>query len=394
MHNPISLAKLAWTCPILLLPLFCGPLSGQEETRSEMRQEMNREIDEWRQILIAAREARIRYGESEREESVELRETYADLVKRGNQKIELLIPMALACLNESPEPDDELVEFVTRIQNKYFAEGEYERSYALGQRLLEIDNDNRVANLINGRLSILTNRFEDAAEFITENSERMKNPETGESYMTNTESNLYGYLPKLTKKYQRELAIRQKEKDDNLPQVELRTTKGTIVLELFENQAPDTVGNFISLLESGFYAETYFHRVVTQFMAQGGGFTKTPRGKTVQKFPGYFIFDEIHPTENREHFRGVISMANTGEPNTGNSQFFITTVPTPHLDGNHTVFGRVISGMDVVDALNVTVSEDEEDGMESEIPGVIQDKILSTRVIRKRDHEYKPKKIE
>ncbi|MCH2182042.1 MAG: peptidylprolyl isomerase [Mariniblastus sp.] len=393
MHNPILKAPLARTCPVLLL-LLLSPLLGSPLYGQGTRQDLDREIAEWRQILLEAREARIRYSEAEREESVDLRETYGDLIKRGNQKMEILIPMALASLNESSEPDEDLVDFVTRIQNKYFADGEYDRSYALGQQLLEIDSDNRIAKLINGRLSVLTNRFDDASTFIAENRETLKDPQSGKSYLNSTEENLYADLPQLTKKYQRELAIQEKEKGDNLPQVELRTTKGTIVLELFENQAPDTVGNFISLLESGFYAETFFHRVVPQFMVQGGGFTKTARGKTVPKFPGYFIYDEIHPTENREHFRGVISMANTGEPNTGNSQFFITTVPTPHLDGNHTVFGRVISGMDVVDTLNVTVSKENDEGVEVEIPGVVQDKILSTRVIRKQDHDYKPKKIE
>lgn len=86
-------------------------------------------------------------------------------------------------------------------------------------------------------------------------------------------------------------------------------------------------------------------------------------------------------------------MANTGEPNSGSSQFFLTTVPVPGLDGKHTVFGRVLSGMDVVDKINVTFTSGTEEQPSAEIPGAVQDKILSTRVIRKRDHDYKPNKI-
>ena len=189
------------------------------------------------------------------------------------------------------------------------------------------------------------------------------------------------------------MKFQEADKNNDLPQVEIRTTKGTIVLELFEDQAPETVGNFINLLESGFYSETYFHRVIRQFMAQGGGFTATSSGKPVNKDPGYRIHDECNLPNSRHHFRGVISMANTGEPNSGSSQFFLTTVPVPGLDGKHTVFGRVLSGMDVVDKINVTFTSGTEEQPSAEIPGAVQDKILSTRVIRKRDHDYKPNKI-
>lgn len=385
MQNSFSNSKLALIYPAMVMlaltSVFSGNLAGQDA-----RKKLDQEIAEWRQILTDARETGIRYFEADREDSVALKEKYNDLINRGNQKMEILAPLAMTSLDESKNPDPPLIEFITRIQNKYFSEGEYEKSYALGERLLAIDSDNQVANLINGRISVLTNRFEAANQFAIDNADLLE-------IFSTTEQNLYVDLPKLTKNYERELAIREAEKDDHLPQVELRTTKGTIVLELFENQAPDTVGNFISLMESGFYAETYFHRVIRQFMAQGGGFTTTNSGKKINKHPGYFIYDEFHPTENREHFRGAISMANRGEINTGNSQFFITTVPTPHLDGKHTVFGRVISGMNVVDALDVNYKSSTDEEPAVEIPGAIQDKILSTRVIRKRDHEYKPNKI-
>src|SRR4029079_8655388 len=128
-------------------------------------------------------------------------------------------------------------------------------------------------------------------------------------------------------------------KADDLPRVKLQTNKGDITIELFENEAPNTVANFISLVEKGFYDGVPFHRVLPNFMAQGGD----PKG-TGQGGPGYRIKDEFGNKGARAHFRGSLSMANTGQPNTNGSQFFLTFKPTPHLNGRHTVFGRVIEG--------------------------------------------------
>ena len=137
----------------------------------------------------------------------------------------------------------------------------------------------------------------------------------------------------------------------------LDTSRGRIVVELFTKDAPKTVNNFVFLAREGFYDGTVFHRVIADFMVQGGDPTGTGRGG-----PGYKFEDETKTNPNR-HSRGVLSMANAG-PNTNGSQFFITHVDTPWLDGKHTVFGRVLSGQDVVDSVqqgdtlnSVTVEE-------------------------------------
>ena len=121
----------------------------------------------------------------------------------------------------------------------------------------------------------------------------------------------------------------------------LSTGKGDIVLELFADKTPLTVNNFVFLARQGFYDGTIFHRVIPDFMAQGGDPTGTGRGG-----PGYRFADEFHPSLKHDQ-PGILSMANAG-PNTNGSQFFITHVPTPHLNGKHSVFGQVISGMDVL----------------------------------------------
>ncbi|MBI2853133.1 MAG: peptidylprolyl isomerase [Chloroflexi bacterium] len=117
----------------------------------------------------------------------------------------------------------------------------------------------------------------------------------------------------------------------------IRTSKGDIVVDLFPAKAPGTVNNFVFLAREGFYNNTVFHRVIKDFMAQGGDPTGTGTGG-----PGYRFEDEF---SDLVHDAGVVSMANSG-PNTNGSQFFITYTPQHHLDGKHSVFGKVIRGMD------------------------------------------------
>ena len=121
----------------------------------------------------------------------------------------------------------------------------------------------------------------------------------------------------------------------------LGTDNGDIVLELFPDKTPRTVNNFVFLAREGFYDGTIFHRVIADFMVQGGDPTGTGTGG-----PGYRFGDEFHPSL-KHNKPGILSMANAG-PGTNGSQFFITHVPTPWLDGKHSVFGQVIQGMDVL----------------------------------------------
>jgi peptidyl-prolyl cis-trans isomerase B (cyclophilin B) len=127
-------------------------------------------------------------------------------------------------------------------------------------------------------------------------------------------------------------------------QVTIETNRGNIELELYAQYAPQTVNNFVFLAQEGYYDGVSFHRVIDDFMIQGGDPTGTGRAG-----PGYTFKDEVKDNPLK-HETGVISMANAG-PNTNGSQFFITHSPQPHLNGRHTVFGKVTSGQDVVDAI-------------------------------------------
>ena len=124
----------------------------------------------------------------------------------------------------------------------------------------------------------------------------------------------------------------------------IETNRGVIELELYPHHAPKTVNNFVFLAREGFYDDVSFHRVISDFVIQGGDPTGTGRGG-----PGYRFEDELKGNPLK-HETGVISMANSG-PNTNGSQFFISHSPQPHLDGRHTVFGKVVSGQEVVDVI-------------------------------------------
>jgi cyclophilin family peptidyl-prolyl cis-trans isomerase len=195
-------------------------------------------------------------------------------------------------------------------------------------------------------------------------------------------------LPIRGKEIFEEILIRQSEaQQDNLPRAKINTSQGEIVVELYENEAPNTVANFISLAKSGYYSEVDFHRVIDGFMAQTGINQKDgPSG------PGYTIEDECRTPGYRLHFSGVLSMAKTNDPDSGNSQFFITfnrSQNVQNLDGKHTVFGRVLSGHEVLEKLTRTHLAFQD----QLIPDAVPDKINSVEIVRDRGHEYSVKKI-
>jgi cyclophilin family peptidyl-prolyl cis-trans isomerase len=182
----------------------------------------------------------------------------------------------------------------------------------------------------------------------------------------------------ISTKWEDELAIRESEAAmDDLPRALVITSKGPILLELFEDHAPNTVANFIFLAESGYYDGTRFHRVLPKFMAQGGdpNSREGASGQAGSGGPGYTIKDEHTGEDIRNHFAGSLSMAKTSAANTGGSQFFLTHLPTSHLDGRHTVFGRIVDGLDIARSI-------EKD-----------DDIMTVTVLRKRDHDYMPEKL-
>ncbi|GAA5890295.1 hypothetical protein JCM6882_008786 [Rhodosporidiobolus microsporus] len=156
-----------------------------------------------------------------------------------------------------------------------------------------------------------------------------------------------------------------------MPQnVVLQTNLGDVVFELYDQHAPQTCKNFRELAKRGYYSGTVFHRIIADFMIQGGDPTGTGRGGT--SIYGDRFADEIHP-ELQFTGAGILAMANSG-PNSNGSQFFITLAPTPHLQRKHSIFGRVVSGMQVVQRLGA-VATDADDRPREEM------KIIKSRVV-------------
>ncbi len=170
----------------------------------------------------------------------------------------------------------------------------------------------------------------------------------------------------------------------SLPRVGIETSMGRFVVELFEDEAPNTVANFVALAERGYYDGTLFHRVIDGFMIQGGDPLSKDRdpGNDGTGGPGYEFGDEFSP-RRRHDAAGVLSMANAG-PGTNGSQFFVTLGPTHHLDDRHSVFGKVVEGMEVVRAIGKTPVGPNDRPRQTVA-------IVKAEVLSKRDHEYHPK---
>jgi cyclophilin family peptidyl-prolyl cis-trans isomerase len=167
------------------------------------------------------------------------------------------------------------------------------------------------------------------------------------------------------------------------PVLRIATSKGDMLVELYEDEVPNTVANIITLAESGFYKGMSFHRVIDGFMAQGGcpHSKRDAQGRPGTGGPGYSFADEFSP-KLRHSGRGILSMANSG-PNSNGSQFFLCFTATPHLDDRHAVFGKVIEGLEVLDRL-------EKIGSSSGTPK--EDVRFNIEVVSKRDHAYQVKK--
>jgi cyclophilin family peptidyl-prolyl cis-trans isomerase len=202
-------------------------------------------------------------------------------------------------------------------------------------------------------------------------------------------------LPQVKKHVEEELKQRQAdEKSGDLPRVRFLTSRGPIVLELFEDQAPETVGNFISLVERGFYDDNPFYQVIAGTMAMAGDPLGDGTGEA-----GYHIADESNRPDARMVFRGSIAMAKLSDPavsgntlpNSASSQFLIGMAPLNLNKSQMSAFGRVIEGLDTIVALNAVKVDKEKGDKKGQKP---PDTLFHAEVIRKRDHPYVPHKVE
>jgi cyclophilin family peptidyl-prolyl cis-trans isomerase len=328
---------------------------------------------QWKSLLDDLRSLRTRYQAAAPADRAGLAEQWDTLIARGNELVPQVRSLGQAAYQAAPNANPELSKFLVKALRDDVENDRYEAALTLGQLL--IDNNCEYDEVFNwtGAASFATHNFEKGELYLSEAANRGVLEGAGQQFR--------GDVKDYQQYWKQEQEIRAKEAEaDDLPRVKLTTEQGVIVLELFENEAPETVGNFIHLVETGFYDGLTFHRVLPGFMAQGG----CPEG-TGSGGPGYEIYCETGKENARKHFRGSLSMAHAGK-DTGGSQFFITFVPTASLNDRHTVFGRVLEGMDVLEKLQ---RRDPSSGGPLPVP----DKILKAEVLRKRDHEYVPNKV-
>jgi len=329
---------------------------------------------EWEQLKKDVETVATKYRTSDEDARPELKKKYEELVGKSTVILKNLREAAVAVYTEAPNKDAEVAATLVRLLADDVRRDDFEAALKIARLLIENKSDKKEIYNYAGIAAYGADDFAQAQEWLKKAAANGTITPQAQICLDDSAD--------AQERFAREQEIREREKKaDDLPRVKLETNRGAIVVELFENEAPETVGNFVSLVEKGFYDGVTFHRVLPGFMAQGGDPEGTGGGG-----PGYRIYCETDKPEHRNHFRGVLSMAKTAEKNTGGSQFFLTFRATPHLDGAHTVFGRVIEGIDVLTKL-------QRRDPQSENPPPA-DKIVKAEVIRKRDHEYKPRKVE
>jgi cyclophilin family peptidyl-prolyl cis-trans isomerase len=368
-----------------------------------------REIEKLRGEYQAANEA----------DRTKINEQLSGQIAHAQSVVNAMVDAATEAYGLAPNADPELTKLLVAIaryntvgrqvgpgesspgdpEDKYYpidGGDQYEKALPLIKMLIDNGADEKQLPIWGMLAAFNTNDYELAKRYLTKAGESGALEELGRQsqkgdnelqeaglvkLMAHLLSSSAGVMDEYEDLWAKESAIRAEEaKADDLPRVKLTTNKGEITLELFENQAPQTVANFLTLVKQGFYNGSPFHRVLPGFMAQGGA--KDDEG---QGGPGYSIACECYRPDYRRHFRGTLSMAHAGR-DTGSSQFFLTFVPTPHLNGRHTAFGRVIEGMEVLGDIQRRSPQHQQNAPAA-------DKIIKAEVIRERPHEYTFQKL-
>lgn len=328
--------------------------------------------ERWNTIDKRLNEIANKYATAPADERELLKSEYTRLVADSQVVLPQLRKDAEAAFEAEPNKNTEVTATLIGLVMYHLRGDEYDQALALGNKMIAAKCEEPVLYGLTGIAAFRTDDYDTAEKYLAVADKAKKLDADGRECL--------GQLPAQKKAWATEKAIRDKEaKADDLPRVKIETNKGTMVIELFENEAPGAVGNFVSLIEKKYYDGLTFHRVLPHFMAQGGDPSGNGSGG-----PGYQIYCECSKPEARLHFRGSLSMAHAG-PDTGGSQFFLTFLPTTQLNKRHTVFGRVIEGFDVL----AKIQRRDPQAPNPPLP----DRIVKAEVVRKRDHEYKPNQV-
>jgi cyclophilin family peptidyl-prolyl cis-trans isomerase len=355
-----------------LLGLVSSPAVHSQEQPAAAPPSFEELHDQWSKLNARLDEVIKTYRSAGFAERERLVKEYNELVSQSKELLPSLRLAALLAYKAAPNEDDQVTKTLVGIVANDVRSDDFEAALGLAKTLYENNCQEPALDTFVGIAAYCTDDFA-AAEA------HLKKAEAA-GLLTPVAEVCLKDLETAKTAWDAEQTIRQQESEaDDLPHVKMETSKGAIVIELYENEAPGTVGNFVSLVQKKYYDGLTFHRVLPGFMAQGG----CPDGNGGGG-PGYEILCECRQENHRKHFRGTLSMAHAG-PDTGGSQFFLTFKRTAHLDGLHTVFGRVIEGLDVLAQL-----ERRNPSQGGTLPE--PDKIVKAEVVRKREHEYEPTK--
>jgi cyclophilin family peptidyl-prolyl cis-trans isomerase len=330
----------------------------------------------------------MKHFHSDSETAVEYREAWELAAANGEKVFSEIETHAYKLFIQPGKPEPAVARVADILSRKYYEEGKIEKCYQVAKKFHELIPQDEAAKTDLARIAILCNDFESAEENLI--------PNKVEGY-SEIERILFMQIPKLKENFAYEMKMREKDAaaEEPLPQVKLEIKNhGDVIIELYEDQAPETVGNFINLVESGFYDGMAFFRVMSHLVCESG--EATLEGK---RSAGYEIHPEHERKHRRFHLRGSVGMRSEGENVNSGSVFFIAKIPMPGLDSQHTSFGRVVSGMNHIDDLTVTIKsvQDEEtkEHRDEFIHESVPDVITRATVVRKRKHgKYEPNRIE
>lgn len=339
--------------------------------------EFDRTYAVWKALVLELHDLQLKYLTASEATKEDLRREYDEKLAHGEELVRQLTDSALVMSRDETIRRPNLDKFMLFSAAVAAIQDDYEKAQELLEPLEQREPLDPDIYELAGRVAFALADADRTEKFLQLAAKQLatkkaKLPEPSQRDLDGAET--------VRKSWLREQKFRLADAQaDDLPRVLMQTTKGDMTIELFEDQAPNTVANFVRLVEDKFYDNTYFFRVESAFVAQGGDPLNNGNGG-----PGYRIACECDREDHRDHFRGSLSMAHAGK-DTGGSQFFLSFRPSLHLNGQHTVFGRVIEGMDVLAKLQRVTADTRE--------GVEPDKITSAKVLRKRDHVYKPERL-
>jgi cyclophilin family peptidyl-prolyl cis-trans isomerase len=359
----------------MAVPAFAADAPAPAAKPGPRAAEFTEAFMRFKAILAEATNLRVEYRTADARQQAELKAKWNQLMEKGAAAREELVAAAQKAYAEAPNADKQVSDALVFELSAWNKSDDYEKAFPIGKLLM--DNhcaDSGVAAMA-GMAAFAVGEFDLAGQYLqaAEKQGQLSDQERMEAL-----ANISYYQ----EAWPKEKELRQAEAKRDLPRVLLKTNRGDIELELFEDQAPNSVANFISLVDKGFYNGLTFHRVLAGFMAQGG----CPKGDGTGG-PGYAIKAEFTRADHRLHFRGSLSMARSQDADSAGSQFYLMFAPKRSLDGQYTVFGRMLSGYDVLAKIQRRDPSSREEQADP-------DKIIEAKVLRKRAHPYVPEKAE